>query len=68
MYNIYIYCYYTPVYINMVYQWPRWSFDPFMHLTALEEAEIIHGKDSDTRIKRCCCPSCFVSPSYWRGW
>ena len=22
-----------------------------MHLTALEEAEIIHGKDSDTRIE-----------------
>jgi hypothetical protein len=24
---------------------------PFVHLTALEEAEIIPGKDSDTRIK-----------------
>ena len=32
-------------------QWPRWGFDPFEHLTALEEAEIIPGKDSDTRIK-----------------
>jgi hypothetical protein len=24
---------------------------PFLHLSALEEAEIISGKDSDTRIK-----------------
>ena len=32
-------------------QLPRFIFDPFMHLTALEEAEIIPGKDSDTRIK-----------------
>jgi hypothetical protein len=32
-------------------QWLRWGFDPFMHLTALEEAEIIPGGHSDTRIK-----------------
>jgi hypothetical protein len=34
-------------------QWPRFCFDPFVHLlvTALEEAEIIPGKNSDTRIK-----------------
>ena len=33
------------------YQLPRFILDPFMYLTALEEAEIIPGKDSDTRIK-----------------
>jgi hypothetical protein len=32
-------------------QWLRIGFHPFRHLTALEEAEIIPGKDSDTRIK-----------------
>jgi hypothetical protein len=32
-------------------QWPRLRLDPFVYLTALEEAEIIPGKDSDTRIK-----------------
>jgi hypothetical protein len=30
------------------YQWPRFMFDPFAHLTTLEEAEIIPGKHSDT--------------------
>jgi hypothetical protein len=36
-----------------VFQWLRFIFDPFVHLTALEEAEVIRGKDSDTdtRIK-----------------
>jgi hypothetical protein len=33
------------------YQWLRFIFDPLGWLTALEEAEIIPGKDSDTRIK-----------------
>jgi hypothetical protein len=37
--------------INMIYQWPKSHFDPFMHLTTLEEAEVIPGKHSDTRIK-----------------
>ena len=32
-------------------QWPRSGFHPFEHLTALEEAEKIPGKHSDTRIK-----------------
>jgi hypothetical protein len=32
-------------------QCSRSGFDPFVHLTALEEAEIIPGKHSDTRIK-----------------
>jgi hypothetical protein len=32
-------------------QWVRSGLDPFLHLTALEEAEIITGKHSDTRIK-----------------
>ena len=36
---------------STVFQWPRIGLDPFMYLTALEEAEIIPGKDSDTRIK-----------------
>ena len=35
----------------LLHQWIRIGFDPFTHLTALEEAEIIPGKDSDTRIK-----------------
>jgi hypothetical protein len=35
----------------LIYQWPRSIWDPFVYLTALEEAEIIPGKDSDTRIK-----------------
>jgi hypothetical protein len=35
----------------VTYQWLRIGFNPFRHLTALEEAEIIPGKDSDTRIK-----------------
>ena len=37
---------------KFVLQWLRFGFDPFTltHLTALEEAEIIPGKDSDTRI------------------
>jgi hypothetical protein len=34
-----------------IYQWLRSGFDPFVYLTALEEAEIIPGKHSDTRIK-----------------
>ena len=34
-----------------IYQWLRSGLGPFTHLTALEEAEIIPGKDSDTRIK-----------------
>jgi hypothetical protein len=33
------------------YQWLRFIFDPFIHLAALEEAEVIPGKGSDTRIK-----------------
>ena len=33
------------------YQWLRFIFDPFIQYSALEEAEIIPGKDSDTRIK-----------------
>jgi hypothetical protein len=33
------------------YQWPRFIFDPFITFTALEEADIISGKDTDTRIK-----------------
>jgi hypothetical protein len=37
--------------IYMVCQWHRFIFDPYLHLTALEEAEIIPGKDSDTKIK-----------------
>jgi hypothetical protein len=32
-------------------QWLRFIFDPFTHLTALEEAEMIPGEHSDTRIK-----------------
>jgi hypothetical protein len=32
-------------------QWLRLGFDPFVTFTALEEAEVIPGKDSDTRIK-----------------
>ena len=36
---------------HVSHQWPRLGLDPFVHLTALEEAEIIPGKDSDTRIK-----------------
>jgi hypothetical protein len=32
-------------------QWVRIGLDPFITLTALEEAEIIPGKHSDTRIK-----------------
>jgi hypothetical protein len=36
---------------GLIYQWLRFIFDPSPHLTALEEAEIIPGKDSDTRIK-----------------
>jgi hypothetical protein len=37
-----------------LYQWLRFGFDPFITITALEleEAEIIPGKHSDTRIKR----------------
>ena len=35
----------------MLCQWPRSGFDPFMYLTALEEAEIIPGKHFYTRIK-----------------
>jgi hypothetical protein len=35
----------------MPYQWLRFIFGPLGWLTALEEAEIIPGKDSDTRIK-----------------
>jgi hypothetical protein len=34
-----------------IHPWLRWGFDPFTHLTALEGAEIIPGKNSDTRIK-----------------
>jgi hypothetical protein len=34
-----------------IHQRLRIGFDPFMHLTALEEAEKIPGKDPDTRIK-----------------
>jgi hypothetical protein len=34
-----------------IHQWPRSGFDPFMYLTALEEAGIIPGKHSDTKIK-----------------
>jgi hypothetical protein len=34
-----------------IYQQRRFIFDPFTCLTALEEAEVIPGKDSDTRIK-----------------
>ena len=34
-----------------VHQWLRSISDPSPHLTALEEAEIIPGEDSDTRIK-----------------
>jgi hypothetical protein len=37
--------------IYQLYQWLRSIFDPFGCLTALEEAEIIPGKDADTRIK-----------------
>jgi hypothetical protein len=33
------------------HQWVRWGLDPFITLTALEEAEIIPGEHSDTRIK-----------------
>jgi hypothetical protein len=33
------------------YQRPRFISDPFVRLTALEEAEIIPDKDPDTRIK-----------------
>ena len=35
----------------VTYQWVRIGLDPFVTLTALEEAEIIPGKHSDTRIK-----------------
>ena len=35
----------------VIYQLPRFILDPPVHLTALEEAEIIPGKHSDTRIK-----------------
>jgi hypothetical protein len=38
------------LYIYIIYQWPRFIFDPFGRLTALEKAEIIPGEDSDTRI------------------
>jgi hypothetical protein len=38
-------------YCTVQYQWLRWGFDPFIHLTALEEAKIIPGKHSDTRTK-----------------
>jgi hypothetical protein len=34
-----------------MHQWLRFSLGPFMHLTALEGAEIIPGKGSYTRIK-----------------
>jgi hypothetical protein len=34
-----------------IYQWLRSGLGPYLHLTALEEAEIIPGKHSDTRIK-----------------
>ena len=37
--------------IPVLRQWLRFISDPFMHLTTLEEAEIIPGKHSDTRIK-----------------
>jgi hypothetical protein len=37
--------------VSIVCQWVRIGLDPFVHLTALKEAEIIPGKDSDTRIK-----------------
>jgi hypothetical protein len=33
------------------HQLPRIGSDPFLHLTTLEEAEIIPSKHSDTRIK-----------------
>jgi hypothetical protein len=36
---------------RMTHQRLRLSFYPFIHLTALEEAEVIPGKDPDTRIK-----------------
>ena len=32
-------------------QWPISGFGPLTHLTVLEEAEIIPGKRSDTKIK-----------------
>jgi hypothetical protein len=35
----------------VTYQWLRSGLDPFTHLSALEEAELIPGKHSDTRIK-----------------
>jgi hypothetical protein len=34
-----------------LHQWVRLGFGPFMTITTLEEAEIIPGKNSDTRIK-----------------
>jgi hypothetical protein len=34
-----------------IHQWLRFGFGPSEHLTALEEAEVIPGKHSDTRIK-----------------
>ena len=35
----------------VTHQWVRIRLDPFIYLTALEEAEIIPGEHSDTRIK-----------------
>jgi hypothetical protein len=42
---------YRPRVRPLGYQWLRFGLDPFPHLTALEGAEIIPGKHSDTRIK-----------------
>ena len=33
------------------HQWHRTGLDPFMTITTLDEAEVIPGKHSDTRIK-----------------
>ena len=41
----------TVISLAIIHQLPRFILDPFMYLTALEEAEIIPGKYSDTRIK-----------------
>ena len=41
---------YRPLVLALACQWLRFGFDPVFTFTALEEAEIIPGKHSDTKI------------------
>jgi hypothetical protein len=43
--------YNTALYCITLCQRLRFRFDPYLHLTAWEEAEMIPGENSDTRIK-----------------